>query len=99
MAARIVVNVEIILVRRDVQTGLFSDPGHDFLEHWSQKLLIKVAIIAQRRVQVFGKTVGLKVAFLQAGAALEDPAVRKLLMGIDASQYPAQNVVFFDNTG
>ena len=58
-----------------------------------------MVFIAQREVQVLRKPISLEVALLETGAALEDPAFRKLFMRVDAGEYPAEDVVLLDNVG
>lgn len=58
-----------------------------------------MTFIAQREIQIFREAVSLEVALLETGAALEDPAFRKLFMRVDAGEYPAQDIVFLDNIG
>lgn len=53
LAAGIVVDIELQLVGRNVQAGLFRNPSHDLLEHRLQKLFVKMILIAQRKIQVF----------------------------------------------
>src|SRR5712664_512953 len=55
--------------------------------------------IAQSKIQIFGKPIGLEIALLEARAALKYPTFRKLLMRIDAGEHPAEDVVFLDNAG
>ena len=51
-AARVVVDLELKLVGRNVQSGLFRDPGNDFFEYWLQEFLIKMTFIAQSEIQI-----------------------------------------------
>ena len=53
----------------------------------------------KREIQVFREAVGLEVALLEAGAALEDPGLRERWMRVDAGEYPAKDVVLLDNAG
>ena len=50
-------------------------------------------------VEVFGKPIGFEIAFLEAGAALEDLAVGQRFMGEDTGKRPAQGIVFSTTCG
>src|ERR1700730_13911116 len=54
-------------------------------------------LITEREVQVLREAICLEVTLLKTGAALEDPAFRKLFMRADAGEYPAEGVVLLDN--
>ena len=53
--------------------------------------------VAQREVEIFRKPVGLEEALLETGSAFEDPAFGEFLMGVDAGEHPAEDVVLLDN--
>ena len=50
-------------------------------------------ILEQREVQVLGKPVGFKEAFLQARATLEQPGIARLRVLPERGQHPAQRVI------
>ena len=52
--------------------------------------------VAQREIEIFGEAIGLEEAFLEAGSALEDPAVAQRIVVRDTSEQPAEGIVFFD---
>ena len=54
-------------------------------------------LITEREVQVLREAICLEVTLLKTGAALEDPAFRKLFVRVDAGEYPAKDVVLLDN--
>jgi hypothetical protein len=70
---------------------LLEDPG--------KEVLIKVVSVLQREVQILREPVGLEVALLQAGAALEHPARADHRVGRNAGQEPAEGVVLLDHMG
>lgn len=77
------------MVRPDcsVTRAAFFEPG-------PQKFLVKMIFIAQREIQILGKSIGLEVTLFEAGATCEDPAVRKLVMRVDTSEYPAEDNLY-----
>lgn len=90
-------NFKAELVGRNVQSRLFRDPGDDFLEGFAQELLVDVIFIAQREIEVFREPIGFEIAFLEAGSALEYPALGKIVVRIDAGKYPAEDIIFLDD--
>lgn len=99
LTARIVVDVEFNLVNGKAQSRLLRNPGDNLLKHALQEIFVEVTCITQRKIQILGEAIGLKIAFLQTGPALEDPAFCEIFMGVDASEYPAQDIIFLDNAG
>jgi hypothetical protein len=81
------------LVLRYHEAGFVCDPCDHFTEDPPQKSLFKLALVAQREVEVLRKPIGLEEALLQTGASLEDPRIDKLGMRIDSGEQPAENVV------
>lgn len=63
------------------------------------RCLVQMFGILHREVEVFREAVGLEVALLQAGAALEHPARADHRVGRDAGQEPAEGVVLFHHVG
>jgi hypothetical protein len=53
--------------------------------------------LAEFDVEILGKPVGLEETFLETGSTFEYPAVGKLLVGVNASEHPAENIVFLDD--
>ena len=59
--------------------------------------MIDVIGVYKRKVEVFGEAVGFEITFLQAGPALEYPALGEDSLPIDASENPAEHIVLLDN--
>ena len=97
VAARVGEDFKVLTLRREFEAGTLINPSRDFAEDALEESLVEMARIEQREIEVFRKAIGLKVAFLQACAALEHPAVRQLRMRIDARERPAEGVVFLNN--
>jgi len=97
--ARILVNIETKLVGRNIQSGLFGNPGADVLERLTKKFLVDVAFVAQGEVEILRKSVGLEIALLEARTALENPTLRNVFVRVDTGEYPAEHVVLFDHAG
>ena len=53
--------------------------------------------ISHGEVEIFREAIGLEVALLEAGAALEYPGIAKCGLGRDAGEQPAEDVVLFDD--
>lgn len=71
------------------------DPGQ---HPWQQRLDLLLAHRTaghDREIQVLRKPVGLQIAFLQTGAAFENPVQPKRFIRADTPQQPAQHIVFF----
>ena len=93
---RVRIDVEGELVGRDRQAGLFRDPADDVLEHGPQEVLIKMALVAQRKIEILRKPVRFEITFFKTGAAFENPALGKARMRVDAAEQPAEDVVLLD---
>ena len=53
----------------------------------------------ERKIEIFGEPVGLEEALLQACAAFENPALRKLFVLVDAREHPSEHIVLLDDMG
>ena len=96
-AARILIDIEILLVGRDFDAGAIVDPLPDFAEDALEEGLVEVLCVGEREVEIFREAVGLEPAFLETGAALEHPAAADVGMGVDAGQHPAEDIVLLDD--
>ena len=85
----IAINVEANLIGGNLNAGLLVNPSDNLAECAHEKIGVELGIVRQREIEVFGKTVGLEVAFFEAGAALKDPAFRKLRLRVNSRQQPA----------
>ena len=80
-----------------LDAGLFVEPFSDFAENSRQKAAVDLRRVGERNVTVFRETVGLEIAFLEAGPALEFPTLGERLLPIDPGKISARHVVFLDN--
>jgi hypothetical protein len=60
-------------IGRQLHTCLLVDPICEFLKERPKKHLIQMRGVTQGEIQIFRKSVGFEVAFLETGSALEQP--------------------------
>jgi hypothetical protein len=99
IAARIGEDIEILLVGRHLDAGLLLDPSANLAEGLPQKLGVKMRLVAQGEVEVFGKAIRLEKAFLETGATFEYPRLGDCIVCVDARKDPAKNVILLDYVG
>ena len=93
VAVRVRVDIKFLPFDRKLNAGPLINPVRDAGKGGSQKRRVKMGEVPERKVEVFGKAVGFKKAFLETGAAFEYPVLGKGFVLIDASK----NVVLFNN--
>ena len=91
------IDIELLRVCRKLKAGVLVNPFGDFGEDALQERFIEMGRILQREVQILGKPVGLEIAFLQTGAALEHPAIAQFLVGEDTGERPAERIILFND--
>jgi len=64
-----------------------------------QETLFEMLPMEQREIEIFRESIGLKEAFLQTGAALENPGMGKIFVPVYPAEQPAEHVVLLDNLG
>ena len=97
VAVRVRVDIKFLPFDRKLDAGPLINPVRDVGKGSAQKRRVKIGGVPERKVEVFGKAVGFKKAFLETGAAFEYPVLGKGFVLIDASKNPSKNVVLFDN--
>jgi hypothetical protein len=63
--------------------ALLIDPGRDL---GSEKSLVDLRCVRDRKIQIFRKSISLEIALLEAGTALEDPGAGECSVRVDASE-------------
>lgn len=97
--ARVLVDVEAQLIGGQHEARLVGNPCNDLAKHAPEESLLNLALVLQCEVKVLRKTVGLEVALLEAGAALEHPRRGQRRVHVDAGQQPAEDIVLLHDVG
>jgi hypothetical protein len=95
-SAGIFINLECHRIPWQFDSALLINPIGDLEKLCGEKFLIQVGRAPEREIEVFGKTIGLKIAFLQARAALEKPICLQSLVAENRPQKPAEDVILLD---
>ncbi len=90
-AAGVFEDVELLQFPGKLNAGLLVDPFSDVPEQTDQKIIFDVRGVGERKVEIFGKTVGLEIAFLEAGSALEYPVPGESRLLKDPGENPEPN--------
>jgi hypothetical protein len=69
------------------------------LQRGAQEIFIQMTFVAQRKIEIFRKPVCLEITFFKTGAAFKDPVFGEVVMGVDAGEQPAEDVVLFYDAG
>ncbi len=78
-AAEVFEDVEFLQLFRKVHAGLFVDPYSDFAKYACQEVAVDPRRIGERKIEVFGETVDLELAFLEAGSGGEIPLQNRIV--------------------
>jgi hypothetical protein len=79
-SAWISVEIESELLGGHCHTGLICDPPDDLFQRGPQRGFVKMALIAQREVQILRKAVRFEITLFEIGAALENPRFGKFFV-------------------
>lgn len=95
--ATVHVNVEAELVVGNHEARFVGDPCDDLAEDTPEKAFVEMTLADKSEVDVFGESIGLEVALLQARPSFKYPRLRNVTVRIDPRKQPSENIVLLED--
>lgn len=97
MSTWVAIDFKLLFVGWNLDAGPFVNPIADIRKHIFQKVSVEMLWPDKREIEVFGKSVGLEKALLQAGATFEQPTLCEILVLVDACEDPAKDIILLND--